>query len=154
MKSDPQIVPLIPADATRIAAMLQAASPQYAAHFRPFAFDEATVRAQLERAQKDRFWGIKTIAGELAGFYMLRGFDEGYERPSFGVFIAEQFAGRGLARQALDAATQWCEEHGVREMMLTVFPENSAARRVYEEAGFAVAESRPERIVMTKRLAR
>jgi len=153
MNSEPKIVSLGPADAARIAAMLKAASQEYAAHFHPFAFDEATVRAQLERARKDCFWGLECGA-KLAGFFMLRGFDEGYERPSFGVFVAEQFAGRGLARQALDTATQWCKENGVREMMLTVFPENAAARRVYEEAGFAVAENRPEKIVMTKRLAK
>ena len=145
------MAPLTPPEAGEVSRILTAARPAYAVHFHPFAFDEESVRAQLERARRDRFWGMRS-GGELAGFFMLRGFDDGYERPAFGVFIAERFAGRGLARRALTAATQWCEENGVKEMMLTVTPENAVARRIYEEAGFAVAERTAKRIVMTKRL--
>ncbi len=83
---------------------------------------------------------------------MLRGFDEGYERPSFGVFVAERFAGRGLARRALEESVKWCGQNGVAEMMLKVYRENTAALRIYEEAGFAIAESHGNEVVMTKRL--
>lgn len=148
---EPEITPLGPADAAEIAALLQAASPGYSAHFQPFAFDEETVRGQLERARRDRWWGVRT-GGKVVGFWMLRGFDEGYERPAFGVFIAERFAGRGLARRALDEATRWCEANGVPEMMLTVSPANTAARRVYDEAGFTVESADEKRVVMKKRL--
>jgi RimJ/RimL family protein N-acetyltransferase len=148
---DPEIAPLSPPEAGELSAILKASSPEYIAHFNPFAFDEETVRTQLLRARRDRFWGLR-VGGKLAGFFMLRGFDEGYERPAFGVFIAEQFAGRGLARTALAEATKWCTENGVQEMMLTVYRENVAAVRVYEEAGFVATDPGAAKFIMTKRL--
>lgn len=148
---DPEITALTPLEAGEISRLLTASRGGYVAHFHPFSFDEANVQAQLERARRDRFWGMRS-GGKLVGFFMLRGFDEGYERPAFGVFIDEQFAGRGLARRALAAATQWCEEKGIKEMMLTVYPENAAARRIYEEAGFAATGHNAKNIIMTKRL--
>ena len=149
---DPEIAPLTPMEAGEVSEMLRASRPEYAAHFNPFDFDETSVRAQLERARKDRFWGMRS-GGKLAGFFMLRGFDQGYERPAFGVFIAEPFARRGLARRALAEATQWCEENGVKEIMLTVYGENTVAMRIYEEAGFVAAERDATKIIMTKRLS-
>ncbi|MGA3171998.1 MAG: N-acetylneuraminate synthase [Chthoniobacteraceae bacterium] len=153
-KTQWRLVPLTPADAGALSAILTAANPEYVAHFHPFDFDEATIRAQLERARRDRFWGFRAAAGELAGFYMLRGFDEGYERPAFGVFIAERFAGVGLACAALLLATKWCKQNEVKEIMLTVHPENITARRIYEKAGFLVSETGEQRLVMTKQLAK
>ncbi len=146
-----EIAPLTPLDAAELSRILAASRPEYVTHFHPFAFDEQSVRQQLERARRDRFWGLR-CGGELAGFFMLRGFDEGYERPAFGVFIAEHFAGRGLARRALNASIKWCEETGVREMMLKVYRENATALRIYEEAGFTIAECHGIKVVMTKRL--
>jgi RimJ/RimL family protein N-acetyltransferase len=150
-QAEPDIRPLTPLEAGEVSRMLTASRPEYAAHFHPFEFDEDSVRAQLDQARKDRYWAIR-YGGDLAGFFMLRGFDVGYERPAFGVFVAERFAARGLARRALAAATQWCEQNSIREMMLTVNPRNAAARRIYEEAGFVVVERDADHIVMTKRL--
>lgn len=150
--AEPAIAPLTPAESADLSTVLTASRPEYLAHFHPFAFDTETVRGQIERARRDRYWGIR-VAGELAGFFMLRGFDEGYERPAFGVFIAEDFAGRGLAHRALNEATRWCEENAVREMMLTVYEENTAAVRVYENAGFAATGHNRGKIIMSKRLS-
>jgi N-acetylneuraminate synthase/N,N'-diacetyllegionaminate synthase len=151
-ETDPVIAPLTAAECGELSTILKGSRPEYAAHFNPFGFEEESVRAELEKARKDRYWGMR-CGGELAGFFMLRGFDEGYERPAFGVFIAEQFAGRGLARRALAEATQWCEEIGVKEMMLTVYPENTAAVRIYEAAGFVASGGDAKKIIMTKRVS-
>ncbi len=145
-------MPLTAENAAELSAMLTRERPEYAAHFHPFAFDEKTVRSQLEKARKDRFIGIRNGAGELAGFFMLRGLDDGYRRPAFGVFIAEAFAGGGFATFALNAAIDWCRRQGFDELMLTVEPENAAARRVYEQAGFAVEAVEEKRVIMAKKL--
>jgi RimJ/RimL family protein N-acetyltransferase len=132
---DVSLAPLTAGDAQELAALLRHARTDYVVHFHPFAFDEESVSAQLSAARADRFWAIRD-GGALAGFFMLRGFDAGYARPSFGVFVAEKFAGRGLATQALAHALEWCREHGVEEAMLKVHPQNTAARSVYERLGF------------------
>jgi len=147
-----EFIPLEAADAAEVSAMLRAARAEYAAHFHPFAFDEGSVRSALERARRDQYWGVQ-VGGELAGIVMLRGFDDGYAVPAFGVFVAEEFAGRGLGRRALEEATRWCEAKEVTEIMLTVHPENTRAARVYEQAGFVATGERIEgRIVMRKKV--
>ncbi len=122
-------------DAPILAALLAEQRSDYLAHFHPFGFDAATLAAQFMAAKRDRFLGIYENEA-LLGFFMLRGFDEGYQRPSFGVFVAEVTAGRGLARFALERALAWCVESGVEIVMLKVAVENPRARRIYVGAGF------------------
>jgi RimJ/RimL family protein N-acetyltransferase len=127
-----------------LSRMLLSGRPEYSQHFTPFSSYEADDLAKwLETAQRDRYWGIR-CGEELAGFFMLRGFDEGYERPSFGVYIAKRFANRGLSKLALQYALSWCQLNKVSAVMLKVHPENTYARRVYEQAGFKFIEVCPE----------
>lgn len=67
---------------------------------------------------------------------MLRGFDAGYTRPSYGVFVAEEFAGRGLGKRALFESIAWSREKGVKSIMLKVSSANERAARLYLGAGF------------------
>lgn len=148
------IAPLDPAHAPEVARLLGDARAGYVRHFRPFAFDEESLRGIFGAARKDRFWGMR-VDGELAGFFMLRGLDEGYARPAFGVFVAEHFGRRGLGRRALEESIRWCTAQGIGEMMLSVHPENVGARRIYEEAGFTAtgALSAKGQTIMVKSLA-
>jgi GNAT superfamily N-acetyltransferase len=50
------------------------------------------------------------------------------------VYTAQQFRRLGLARRLMEAAMQWCREHGVDTVILHASP---AARRLYESMGFA-----------------
>jgi RimJ/RimL family protein N-acetyltransferase len=126
---------LIRADAPALARLLQSQRAEYVAWFHPFAFDERTIASHLESAIRDRYWALES-EGKLVGFFMLRGFDAGYQRPSYGVFVAEEAAGRGLARASLDYALHWCATCGIETVMLKVAAENDRARAVYESAGF------------------
>lgn len=123
-------------DAAELAALIAKDTPDYREHFTPFSFESDDLRQRIDAAKRDRYWGIR-IDGELAAFFMLRGFDEGYDRPSFGVYVGECFSGLGLASLALQYALSWCKMHKIGAVMLKVHPENKAAHRVYERAGFA-----------------
>lgn len=130
---------LAPGDAAGLAVLLRAQRADYMRGFFPFTFDEPTIRGLLERAVKDRYWGIMAD-GRLAGFFMLRGMDEGYAMPSFGVAVGESCAGRGLATRALARAIGWCRTNGVARLMLKVAEDNAAALAVYRRAGFTFGE--------------
>jgi len=132
---DIAFLPLSSADAPALAALLQTQSPAYLAGFHPFAFDENEIRCRLEAIRRDVWWGIET-GGRLAGLVMLRGFDEGYERPAFGIFVGEEFSGRGLARQALRHCLAWCRGRGISRVMLKVEPTNLRAKNLYLDEGF------------------
>ena len=126
---------LAPDDAPALANLFRSQSASYLRGFRPFAFDETTLRTQLIQSKRDRFWGIYQRQ-DLIGLTMLRGFDEGYERPSFGVMVAETFRGRGAGQVALAHCLDWCEANDIRHVMLKVDKLNKTAANLYEANGF------------------
>jgi len=73
---------------------------------------------------------------DWVGFFMLRGWDAGYERPSLGLMVDEGHAGKGLGTLCLQAAMTECRLMGISSCMLKVAPENRRARGIYEKAGF------------------
>lgn len=122
-------------DSTILSRLLVSDSLQYRQHFVPFPTDHASLSTRLRLSRRDSYWGIWTDE-VLAGFFMLRGFDEGYELPSFGVYVAHDYCGRGLASLALSYSEAWCRLNGIRGMILKVHADNRVARTVYERAGF------------------
>ncbi|MEQ1861199.1 MAG: GNAT family N-acetyltransferase [Chthoniobacteraceae bacterium] len=133
--TDLSIRPLHAEDAETLAALFAAEPPDYLAHFHPFTFAAGPIRERITAAIHDRYWAL-IVDEELTGIFMLRGFDAGYTRPSFGVYVASRHAARGLARLALQFSLAWCRLNSVESVMLKVHPQNSAARRVYIDAGF------------------
>ena len=129
------ISPLRPDDAHKLAAMLQDNGPEYMRYFAPFAFDEQTICRILTQARRDHYWGLWDD-DVIAGFFMLRGLDEGYQVPAYGVCVARSHAGRGLLRLTVAYALSWCALNGISELMLKVHPDNVVARRTYEKHGF------------------
>jgi len=132
---DLSITPLQPLDSPALAALIAAEPPGYLQHFTPFDFAADRLHQLLTAVQQDRFWAVR-VADQLAGFFMLRGWDDGFARPSFGIYISSQFSGRGLARLALQYSLTWCRLNDVAAVMLKVDPTNEPARRLYLNAGF------------------
>lgn len=130
--------PLAAADAPQLSRMLRAQSPAYVRFFTPFSFDLDTINGMLARQREDIFMGIY-LRDELAGFFMLRGWDEGYEAPSYGVLIDERFSGYGLTRLSLKMAKSICKLRRAPRLILKVHPDNAVAKTLFEEAGFTRA---------------
>jgi len=118
-----------------LSQMLSSDRAVYRQYFHPFSLAPDALKNRLQATQQDRYWGIR--CGEnMAGFFMLRGWDEGFDRPTFGVYIAEAFGHQGLSQLALQYALSWCRLNGVSVVMLKVHSDNSHARRIYEREGF------------------
>lgn len=103
--------------------------------FQPFPFTKDALRSILAKERRDRYWGLYDMIG-LVGLCMLRGLDQGYEIPSYGVYIASRARGKGLSRIALAHSLAWCRSQGITCVMLSVHPDNLAAKHVYETSGF------------------
>jgi diamine N-acetyltransferase len=77
---------------------------------------------------------------DLVGFVLFHPIDR--DEPAEGhcivrLMIAREFQGRGLGRQALDAAVAWIvRERRVDRVRLSVVPSNATARGLYRSAGF------------------
>ncbi len=115
--------------------MLSSQTSAYMRFFTPFRFDEEALLSMLGGKNQDVFMGIYW-QDRLVGFFMLRGWDEGYEVPSYGVVIDERYSGYGLTRLSLRIAKSICRLRRVPRIMLKVHPDNLTAKTLFEEAHF------------------
>jgi len=115
--------------------LLQSSTQQYSQYFNSLSFDLETISGILSKSIKDQIYGIY-VEDNLVGFYMLRGFDEGYSVPSYGVWISEKYSNKGLSTFTLQHAISFCKLNSIKKIMLKVHPDNVAAKHIYEKYGF------------------
>ncbi len=122
-------------NAAELSAMLLALSSKYVRFFYPFEFDLETVSDVLSRQGEDAFIGLYWM-DRIIGFFMLRGWNDGYEVPTFGIIIDEQYRGYGLEMVSLDTAKTICRLRGAESIMLKMHPDNISAKGVLRKIGF------------------
>ena len=59
-----------------------------------------------------------------------------YGVASVGMALLEPWRGQGIGRALLEAALVWARQAGAHKVALEVWPDNSAAIALYEQAGF------------------
>lgn len=75
--------------------------------------------------------------GELVGFVLLHPGERPGEHVLVRLMIDRRFQGRGLGRQALEAAVEYAgREHKADSVRLSFVPSNERARALYLSAGF------------------
>lgn len=121
--------------ASTLSALILNTPKDHTKYFTPFSFEEDSIKKIISNAVNDKYFGI-LINDELVGFYMLRGFDEGFEVPSYGVWILDKFSGLGLSKLTLQHAITFCKINNIKKIMLKVHPENIIAKSIYEAFGF------------------
>lgn len=121
--------------AKELSDLLLKSSKEYSKHFIPFQFDLESVSTAIGKANKDMFYGIY-VEKKLIGFYMLRGFDEGFDIPSYGVWIAKDFSSKGISKLTLQHAISVCKVNSIKKLILKVHPDNIVAKNIYENFGF------------------
>jgi RimJ/RimL family protein N-acetyltransferase len=131
--------PLVPADAGAVASLLASQPAEYLRFFYAFGADEAAIAETLKSRRKDVYSGLYWKGG-LVCVFMLRGWDSGFEIPSFGLVVAAGHRGREVLTVALEAAKLIARLAGSDRMMCKVHPDNAAATRGALRLGF-VAES-------------
>jgi glycosyltransferase involved in cell wall biosynthesis/RimJ/RimL family protein N-acetyltransferase len=129
------------------------------AGFDPFPLNEETAARIASRVGRDRYYAA-FLGDRVVGFSMLRGWDEGYDVPSFGIFVDFDFHGAGIGSRMTEWTVEQARRLGCRRVRLSVYGQNNAARRIYERLGFAEVERHTvehrgrsdDRIVMVKEL--
>lgn len=79
----------------------------------------------------------------VIGLSMLRGWDEGFDVPSFGVLVDFEHYGCGLGRRMTEQAISEAEKRGCRSLRLSVYDSNKRAVRLYESLGFVEIRREP-----------
>ncbi len=134
-EDDFEISPLNKSDAAALSVFLNAQPEEYIRFFTPFDFAPDSILEILLNCEQDIFMGI-FWRDELIGFFMLRGWDEGYDIPAYGVLIDERFKGHGLATISLRMSKIIGKLSGAPGIMLKVAPDNVRARKLFERSGF------------------
>ena len=120
----------------------------YAAHWGFGAFFEARMARELAEfvdrfdPQRDGLW-TAIVAGRIEGSIAIDGSRAGDGQAHLRWFILDQgFQGQGIGRRLLDEAVGFCRRSGKRLVSLWTFSGLDAARRLYEQSGFRLAEER------------
>jgi RimJ/RimL family protein N-acetyltransferase len=82
--------------------------------------------------------GSADVLGNCGIFHSWRGVGEDFDdKPEAGWILRHDQVGRGLAREAMEAALAWFErEHGAREIVCMISPGNASSMRLAGRLGF------------------
>jgi ribosomal protein S18 acetylase RimI-like enzyme len=123
----------------------------------PASAEQAT---RIAREPRKDPYHVAVARGRPVAMAMLRGFDEGYGIPSFGIFVARPHHGQGIGRLLTERTIAEAQRIGCEAVRLSVYAGNPMAVRMYRSLG-SVEQSREqieraggqrERIVMILRL--
>lgn len=136
-------------DAEALSKLLLNSASEYVKYFHPFDFQVLSIQKILDSAINDKFFGIEVKDNsldhsKLIGFYMLRGMDEGYTEPMYGVFIDQQWQGKGIAKLSLYHAECFCKINLYQRILLKVHHNNERAQKLYESIGFKFLREEPK----------
>jgi ribosomal-protein-alanine N-acetyltransferase len=107
--------------------------------FDPFSFTAAEARRIALKPRRDGYY-VAVRGEDLLGLSMLRGFDEGYKIPSFGIFIDHERHGQGIGRRFTVWTIEQARRRGCPAVRLTVYADNAAALGLYASLGFREQE--------------
>jgi len=103
--------------------------------FKAFQLNMETAKKLLNPARKDQFFVMEGPDKFLA-FSMLRGWDEGYDTPSFGIFVDWEYHGCGYGKRLCEWTFRWADQTGVPKVRLSVYEKNTHAINIYKKLGF------------------
>lgn len=117
--------------------------PEVVRFFHPFPLTPASAERLCGCAAETRdIYGVSFRGSRLIALYMLRGWDEGFAVPSFGILVDQECHGFGFGRQLTSIALEEARARGATFVRLTVMEQNVSAVRLYRSLGFEQIEQR------------
>jgi|GEM_PF-963976 len=127
---------LAAADRKALAALFERIAADPAArqfHPHPFTLEQAVRIAGYQG--RDVYLGL--FAGdEIVGYGMLRGWDEGFEVPSLGIYLHASIRGRHVAGDLMQALHRAAARNGAGRVRLKVYADNQVAVALYRKLGY------------------
>lgn len=114
-------------------------TPAVTTGFDPFPLTGQEARRIALEPRRDEYY-VAARAGSVVGLSMLRGFDEGYEIPSFGIFVDREAQGEGVGRTLTVWTVVAARRRGCPSVRLSVYASNSVAHHLYTSLGFIEQE--------------
>jgi len=115
-------------------------------HPHPFTCELAEELCHRVVVCRDRYY-VACYQDHVIAYMMLRGWDEGYTVPSFGVCNHPALRDVGLGQALLTHAVEESRSDGAPQLRLTVFKSNERAVHVYRKFGFVFHEKNERELV-------
>ncbi|HRR06157.1 MAG TPA: GNAT family N-acetyltransferase [Victivallales bacterium] len=125
---------------TRLSNELLSVDKKYNSFFNPFEFDKENLISLVLSSKLDYYF-LMIYNHKIVGFFMIRGFDEGFDIPSYGVWIHPDYNNKGLAKLSLSYTISLLKLKSKNKVMLKVHPSNLAAKKIYESSGFYLSHT-------------
>jgi len=120
--------------------------PEIVKTFNPFPMTSETAKKIACTPRRDHYYGA-FLDERIIGLSMLRGWDEGYTVPSFGIMVDHRFHSKGVGKRMLDYTIQQAVRLDCQHVRLSVFASNRTAVYLYASRGF-IEESRESVLLM------
>ena len=135
MKKIPKIEKITKKDTSILSRLLFNEDKKYVEYFSPFNNKEHFMETILSSVN-DSFYSIK-LEKNIIGYISLRGLDEGYDNPRFGIFILKKYSQKGYGYTASKLVLDLCRgEDKFKYVDLKVNPKNKNAIALYTSLGF------------------
>lgn len=149
-----------PADYAALAGFFEDNNvPTIVRQFHPFPLNEETAHYIACTNHLDHYY-VALFGHQIVGLCMLRGWDEGYSIPSFGILVDRRFQNRRIGTKMTRFAIMKARKLGCHQVRLSVYASNEVALGLYASLGFIESERRSvlvmgqadEKIIMLKDL--
>jgi len=107
--------------------------------FHPHPFNREKAK-ELGHHQGGDLYFVQTMEKEICGYGMLRGWDEGYQTPSLGIFIHSDHRGKGLGKNFMVFLHEQAKRKRAKKIRLKVYPENTDAIHLYQKLGYSFSK--------------
>jgi len=121
---------------------------EYLKYFDPFESKEQFIK-DFTKSSKDVY--LKVLNNNtFIGFVTLRGLDDGYKNPRFGIFIMEKYSNMGFGDATIKKTLDLCKEkYNFKKIELKVNKKNHSAIKIYKDNSFKViGESSNDQIMV------
>ena len=107
--------------------------------FEPHPFDREHLTSLCDPKKSDLFY-VMTAAGDVLGYGLLRGWDEGYDVPSLGIAIHPASRGKKLGMAMMEFLHAAAAIRGSKQVRLRVYRDNEVAIGLYRRMGYGFGE--------------
>ena len=108
-------------------------------YFHPHPFTCEMAR-KIATYRGDDLYFLQIKDNEIAGYAMLRGWDDGFTIPSLGIVIHSAFRNQGLGIEFMRFLHNQVRAKGASKVRLKVYSDNAAARNFYKKLGYSFSD--------------
>lgn len=114
--------------------------------FHPHSFDTQQAEWIANYKGRDLYYGL-LFNGRVIGYGILRGWDEGFEIPSLGIAVAQNYRRKGISTVLMEFLHLAARIRGAKKVRLTVSPENERAIKLYSRLGYRFSSAETDRCI-------